>query len=213
LITHVARALLVHIRKSLEPSSYRAPLTEEARATLQRVETEATRWLERTSAPPQLADIDPATKQEFRAWWASSATNLAKLKGVSFYSSDLANDVGNAISHNVRYVAANDEQMLAHIPNKYTENLRQQNHWKKPTAEDGQYHFFKTAVHQISGYGSSWQSAPIEHVDDVLLLQIQGDAAFLDWLTNSGWVLHFWINKEALSKLDFSAVEATLESD
>jgi hypothetical protein len=45
------------------------------------------------------------------------------------------------------------------------------------------------------------------------LLQIQGDDAFFNWHTNCGCVLHFWIGRDALSTLDFSEVEATLECD
>jgi hypothetical protein len=42
---------------------------------------------------------------------------------------------------------------------------------------------------------------------------MQGDGAFFNWHANSGCVLHFWISRDGLSKLDFSEVEATFECD
>jgi uncharacterized protein YwqG len=57
------------------------------------------------------------------------------------------------------------------------------------------------------------QDAPDVHREDILLLQIQGEAAFLRWHENCGGVLHFWISTDALSKLDFTEVEATYECD
>jgi uncharacterized protein YwqG len=110
-------------------------------------------------------------------------------------------------------MAAHDERTLVYAPRNYVANLRRQNHWKTPSMKEGQCRFFSTAIHQILGYGSSWQNAPVEHRDDVMLLQIQGDDAFFDWHANRGCVLHFWIGRNALSKLDFSEVEATLECD
>jgi uncharacterized protein YwqG len=82
---------------------------------------------------------------------------------------------------------------------------------KTPDPRDGRYRSFRTPIHQIGGHGSSWQNAPAEHCDDVLLLQVWEDRAFLGWHENAGCVLHFWINPDALSELDFSEVEATLE--
>jgi uncharacterized protein YwqG len=102
---------------------------------------------------------------------------------------------------------------LALAPGKYLANLQTRNHWKAPGARAAQSRFFSTALHQIGGHGGSWQDAPAEHGEDVLLLQIQGDDAFLGWHENSGCVLHFWIDRDALAELDFSEVEATLECD
>ena len=48
-----------------------------------------------------------------------------------------------------------------------------------PGAEAGRRRSFSTPIHQIAGYGSSWQSAPVKHRDDLLLLQLHGDLAFL----------------------------------
>jgi uncharacterized protein YwqG len=109
-------------------------------------------------------------------------------------------------------MAAHDEQALVHVPQKYVANLQRRNHWKIPSVQDDKHPFFD-AIHQILGFGSSWQSAPDDHRDDILLLQIQGDDAFFNWHANCGCVLHFWIGRDALSKLDFSQVEATLECD
>jgi hypothetical protein len=47
----------------------------------------------------------------------------------------------------------------------------------------------------------------------VLLLQLHGDPAFLGWHQNIGCVLHFWLDPDALSDLDFARMETTLECD
>jgi hypothetical protein len=189
-------------------------MSEETRETLQNIEADAERWLERSGRSPPLESVDPDARQGFRVWWAGVALTYAKMRGqVSVYPFQIPRDLGEVIDHNIRYIAAHDERALVHAPRKYVENLGRQNHWKTPTAKEGQYRFFSTAIHQILGYGSSYQDAPVEYIDDVLLLQIQGDSAFFNWHTNSGCVLHFWIGQDALSKLDFSEVEATLECD
>jgi hypothetical protein len=47
----------------------------------------------------------------------------------------------------------------------------------------------------------------------VLLLQLHGDPAFLGRHQNIGCVLHFWLDPDALSDLDFARMETTLECD
>ena len=59
------------------------------------------------------------------------------------------------------------------------------------------------------GYGSGPQNATEEHLEDILLLQMQGDLAFFDWHSNIGCMLHFWIDRDALIELDFAKVVAT----
>jgi uncharacterized protein YwqG len=63
------------------------------------------------------------------------------------------------------------------------------------------------------GYGSGPQDSTEVHLEDMLLLQIQGDFAFFNWHSNTGCVLHFWIDRDALTQLDFSRVVATYECD
>lgn len=63
------------------------------------------------------------------------------------------------------------------------------------------------------GYGSGPQQATEEHLEDILLLQIQGELAFLDWHSKIGCVLHFWIDRDALDQLDFANVAAKYECD
>nr|WP_245313493.1 DUF1963 domain-containing protein [Bradyrhizobium sp.] len=63
------------------------------------------------------------------------------------------------------------------------------------------------------GYGSGPQDATEQHFEDILLLQMQGDRAFLDWHANIGCTLHFWIDRDALDRLDFAKVVATYECD
>jgi uncharacterized protein YwqG len=215
LITLVVRSVLCIVRDDLEPSPWRrTPLGDGTRAILTAIEADANGWIARSTPMPPLENVDGDTKSAFRAWWADVVQKYDKMMGeVSTYPSTFAGELGEVINHAVRHAAAQGEAALASVPRKYVANLEQQNHWKTPDAEEGQYRFFTTPVHQISGYGSSWQRAPIEHDKDVLLLQLQGDLAFFNWHANTGCVLHFWINPDALTKLDFSQVETTLECD
>jgi Domain of unknown function (DUF1963) len=215
LITLVSRSVLCLVRDDLEPSPWRrTPLSDETRAALRDIEADANGWMARSALMPALDKVDGETKSAFRTWWADVVLKYAGMQGqVSAYPSTFARDLGDVINHAVRHAAAHGEAALAAVPRKYIANLEQQNHWKTPDAMEGRRRFFSTPIHQISGYGSSWQDAPIEHDEDVLLLQIQGDLAFFNWHANTGCVLHFWIDPGALSKLDFSAVEATLECD
>jgi uncharacterized protein YwqG len=110
-------------------------------------------------------------------------------------------------------MATQDADASDDVPLSYLANLARQNHWKTPTVEDGQRRHFSTALHQMLGYGSGPQDATEVHLEDMLLLQIQGDRAFFDWHSNIGCVLHFWIDRDALTQLDFSQVVATYECD
>jgi uncharacterized protein YwqG len=212
LIKYVANSVLYHVKYDLKGSSYRGPLDDEARDTLQGFEASARSWLEQSGRWPPLQIVDTQTKEAFRTWWANVARTYAQMRGrVAVYPHIFPQDVGNAITHTIRYMSAYGELPLA--PSKYVINVQKRNSWKTPTVKDGQNRFFSTAIHQIGGYGSSWQNAPAEHREDILLLQLQGDDAFFDWHTNTGCVLHFWIGRDALAELDFSGVEATLECD
>lgn len=208
LVTHMVRSLLARTAHDLQPSPYRPPVSDETRTTLQGFEAKANRWLERSGgfAPPER--LDAAAKDAFRAWWTDV---VMKYEKVTTYPTQLTGDVGAAINHNIRYLAAYHQQALADVPEKYVANLERQNHWKTPAAKDGKYRFFNMAIPQILGYGSSPQGAAEEHREDVLLLQLQGDAAFLEWHTNPGCMLHFWLSRDALATLDFSKAVATLE--
>jgi hypothetical protein len=211
LVTYMARSVLAHVRSDLTPSSYRKPLDEETRQTLQGFEAAAHEWLRQSGQGSALQAVDAPTKEAFRAWWITIVRAYEGMRGrVSTYPGRFLDDAGEAIDHAVRRISAHAGAAAA--PGRYVENLRRRNHWTVPSQKGGS-RFFTTAVHQIGGYGSSWQDAPEEHRDDVLLLQIQGEDAFLGWHENSGCVLHFWIGGGDLEAVDFSTVEATLECD
>jgi len=110
-------------------------------------------------------------------------------------------------------MAEHDVEALDEVPLSYLTNLARQNHWRAPTVKNGKYRHFDTALHQMLGYGSGPQGATEEHLEDILLLQMQGDLAFLDWHSNIGCMLHFWIDRDALDQLDFASVVATYECD
>lgn len=65
-------------------------------------------------------------------------------------------------------------------------------------------------MHQMLGYGFSWQDGPALHQQDVLLLQIEGGAD-IAWLPDC--MLHFWIPTQALAARAFDRVSTTLECD
>jgi uncharacterized protein YwqG len=206
MIVLAVRSVLSHVRHDLEPPPWRGPLNEETQAVLREIEAAAGGWLERGASMPPLDGVDVGVKSAFRAWWSDVVKRYETIeKRVSTYAFQLPRDLGDVINHVIRYMAAHDERALASVPRKYIANLERQNHWTAPS--------FSTPIHQIAGYGSSWQSAPVKHRDDVLLLQLHGDLAFLGWHQNTGCVLHFWLDPDALSDLDFARMETTLECD
>ncbi|WP_298885937.1 DUF1963 domain-containing protein [uncultured Bradyrhizobium sp.] len=214
LINYVVRSVLSHVVRDLTPGSYYKPLPDEAAAELKRLRVGAIGWLERCRALTPLDDVDADTKTAFRSWWLDVVRTYKTMDGqVRTYVSTISADLGNAINHTIRCMVTQDNDAFDDAPRSYVANLAQQNHWKTPTAEDGKYRHFRTALHQMLGYGSGPQDATEEHLEDMLLLQMQGELAFLDWHSNIGCMLHFWIDRDALAQLDFSRVVATLQCD
>lgn len=214
LITYVVRSVLSHVLRDLKFGYYGEPLADEAIVELNRPHARAIGWLERCRALTAMDDVDPDTKMAFRSWWLDVVQTYKKMdRRVRTYTSTLAADLGDAINHTIRCMAAQDADACDDAPLSYVANLERQNRWKTPTAEDGKRRHFDTALHQMLGYGSGPQDATEEHLEDMLLLQIQGELAFLGWHSDIGCVLHFWIDRDALARLDFSQVVATLECD
>lgn len=214
LVACVVRSVLSHVQRDQKLGYYGKPLTDEATAELKRLRASAVGWLERCRALTPMDDVDADTKVAFRAWWFDIVQAYKKLDGqVRTYAGEIAADLGNAINHTIRCMATHDADATDSAPLSFVANLAQQNHWKSPTLEDGQRRLFRTAIHQMLGYGSGPQDATEEHLEDILLLQIQGDLAFFDWHSDIGGVLHFWIDRDALAQCDFSRVVATYECD
>ncbi|WP_349630520.1 DUF1963 domain-containing protein [Bradyrhizobium iriomotense] len=214
LITYVVRSVLSHVQGDLTGGYYGKPLTDEATMELKRLRAGAIGWLERCRGLTPMDDVDPESKASFRSWWFDVAHAYKELDGkVPTYVSTIAGDLGNAINHTIRCMATQDVDISDHAPPSYVANLARQNHWKTPTERDGKYRHFNTALHQMLGYGSTWQEATEVHLEDVLLLQMEGDLAFFNWHSDIGGVLHFWIDRDALAQRDFSKVAATFESD
>jgi len=214
LITHVVRSVLSHVQGDLTDGYFGKPLTGEATVGLERLHAGAIGWLERSQERTPMDEVDPEIKASFRSWWFDVAHAYKDLAGkVPTYVGSIADDLGDAINHTIRCMAAQDVDIFNHAPSSYVTNLALQNHWKTPTVHDGKYRHFNTALHQMLGYGSGPQDAAEEHLEDTLLLQIQGELAFLGWHSNIGCVLHFWIGRDLLAQLDFSQVVATLECD
>jgi uncharacterized protein YwqG len=214
LITHVVRSILARVLRDLTPGSHYKPLPVEAAVELKRLRAGAVGWLERCRVLNPEENVDPETKDAFRAWWSDVADAYKKMdRQVSTYSTRIASDLGDAINHTIRCMASRDVGAYDDAPLSYVSNLARQNHWKTPDASDGKYRRFSTALHQMLGYGSGPQGATEEHFEDILLLQVQGDLAFMNWHSSIGGVLHFWISPEALAQRDFSQVVATFECD
>lgn len=214
LITYVVRSVLSHVQRDLTGGYYGKPLTDEATMELMRLRAGAIGWLERCRGLTTMDDVDPETKASFRSWWLDVARAYKELdRKVPTYVGSIAGDLGNAINHTIRCMATQDVDISDHAPSSYLTNLARQNHWKTPTVHEGKYRHFNTALHQMLGYGSGPQDAAEEHLEDTLLLQMQGELSFLAWHSNIGCVLHFWIDRNRLAQLDFSQVVATLECD
>jgi len=206
--------VLSHIQRDLKLGYYGKPLADVATVELNRVRAGAIAWLERCRTLTPMDDVDPDTKVSFRSWWFEVVKTYEKMDGqVRTYPSEFAADLGNAINHTIRCMATEDVDASEDAPFSYVTNLARQNHWKTPTVDDGRRRHFRTALHQMLGYGSGPQDATEEHLEDMLLLQIQGDLAFFDWHSNVGGVLHFWIDRDALARRDFSKAVATYECD
>lgn len=214
LVACVVRSVLSHVQRDLTLGYSGRPLTDEAAAELQRLRTGAIGWLERCRALTPMDDVDPDTKASFRSWWFNIVHAYEKLKGqVRTYAGTIRSDLGNAINHTIRCMATYDTDIFDHAPSSYVTNLARQNHWKTPSVDEGKYRHFRTALHQMLGYGSGPQDSTEVHLEDVLLLQIQGDLAFFNWHSDIGGVLHFWIDRDVLAQRDFSKVVATYECD
>lgn len=214
LITYVVRSVLSRVLRDLTPGSYYKSLTGEAAEELKRLRAGAIGWLERCRTLTPMDNVDADTGAAFRAWWIDVAQAYEKMDGqVSTDAHQIPADIGDAINHTIRCMAAQNADIRDDAPLGYLTNLARQNHWKTPTVKDGQYRHFSTALHQMLGYGSGPQDATEQHFEDILLLQIQGDPAFFNWHSNIGCALHFWIDRDALDQRDFSHVVATYECD
>ncbi|QIP07310.1 DUF1963 domain-containing protein [Bradyrhizobium symbiodeficiens] len=214
LVACVVRSVLSHVQRDLTLGYSGRPLTDEAAVESKRLRAGAVGWLERCRALTPMDDVDADTKAAFRSWWFDIVQAYKKMNGqVRTYAGEIAGDLGNAINHTIRCMATHDVDAPDDAPLSYVANLARQNHWTTPTAEDGQRRHFRTAIHQMLGYGSGPQDATEEHLEEMLLLQIQGDLAFLNWHSDIGGVLHFWIDRDALAQRDFSRVVATYECD
>lgn len=214
LIAHVVRSVLSHVMGDLTPRYSYKPISAEAAAELKRLRAGAIGWLERCRALTPMDDVDADTRANFRAWWIDVVQTYERTQEYVYtYSSTITADLGDAINHTIRCMVEHDVEAFDEVPLSYLTNLARQNHWKAPTVENGKYRHFDTALHQILGYGSGPQDATEEHLEDILLLQMQGDLAFLDWHSDIGCMLHFWIDRDALDQLDFANVVATYECD
>lgn len=212
LITYVVRAVLSHILSDLTRDD--KPVADDAIAELKRLRAGAIGWLERCRTLTSLDAVETDTKLAFRSWWLDVVRTYESMgRKVGTYAGEFAHDLGHAINHTLRCMATRDADACDDAPASYVENLARQNHWKAPEANDGKDGHFGTALHQMLGYGSGAQNAPEEHLKDILLLQLQGDLAFFNWHSNTGGVLHFWIRRKALMRLDLSGVVATYECD
>lgn len=194
-IEHGARAIVHAVR---EVSTRRE--AAEGSSVYERIGSAAAKWVERAATETPHARPDEETRVAFRNEWRALVDEFsATSKRLKIYSPDPARDLLNVVVASCYVCASNDA--LAVIPEAYRNGLTE--------VSAARLH---RPMHQMLGHGLPVQTAPIEHADDVLLLQLVGDDS-LGWHANIGCVLQFWINVEALEQRAFDAVEITLDCD
>jgi hypothetical protein len=152
-----------------------------------------------SAAPAQtMWDTLRQTREEWPFDWADDETRAAfrhELRG----SPDAARDLPSIVVA-ACYVSASHDALDV-IPQTYRNLLAEAS---APS--------LRSPRHQMLGHALPVQWAPIQHAADVLLLQLMGDDG-LGWHSNIGCTLQFWISADSLERLDFDAVELTLECD
>ena len=93
------------------------------------------------------------------------------------------------------------------VPEPIQRAIEAEARWKRPVHSWGH-----NPIHQMLGYGDCVQNAAYDRIDEVMLLQLQGDENF-GWHSNIGCSLQFWISPDALAKRDFEAVQVSFECD
>ena len=194
-IDYGARCIVNEIRKALISRE-----GMEARSEYQAISDAATKWIERAARQAPHDRCDGEVRNSFAKEWRAMAadfTSLSKRLNAHYRLDDgKLRDVLIAAC----YTCASQGGASV-IPDRYRTALEQMN--------DAHANFRR---YQMLGHGECVQFAPIEHAEDVLLLQLFGDGT-LGWEGGSGCVYQFWVSTADARKGDFDSVEMTLDCD
>ena len=205
---HVALSLAASIERDADRVR---SLPAEALAELTAIAAAARRWTARANAADPFAPLPAERAAEFRAWWRAQREVLDKASRESgFYGWEPERVFLNAIRYVVRLTSAAGGDARELIPPHYLQAANAETMWVRPTPPRDRWG--KMPMHQMFGFGTRVQNAPIEHANDVLLLEVKGDEG-LAWHDNTGCVLQLWVDAEALQALRLEEVQATLECD
>lgn len=194
-IDHGARAIVHAVR---EVTRWREPT--EAAPVYERIGSAASKWVERAATEAPHARPDDETRAAFRSEWRALVDEFqATSQRLKTYGPNPGNDLLDIVVASCYVCASNDA--LDVVPEMYRNGLEQ--------VSAARLH---SPMHQMLGHGERVQSAPIDHADDILLLQLVGDPA-IGWHSNIGCVMQFWISPEALEQRAFDGVVMTLDCD
>jgi hypothetical protein len=201
-IEHLARAVCKEVA---DASRFRTPSPEVA-AQMQAMTACAEQWLQRAKLHQGTLECDASTREWFKQEWswiqdAAKRVNKHQQCHLSLYSAAAAATYLTCFS-----LASESHDAAALIPDRLAQWLEDASK-REPLL---QRLVSARPVHQMLGYGSSVQSAPLEHANDVLLLQIAGEEGFA-WFPDIGCVLQFWIAPDALAERNFEHVTISLD--
>ncbi|MFL6604986.1 MAG: DUF1963 domain-containing protein [Steroidobacteraceae bacterium] len=207
-VEHVAQALRTKIER--DPQRLK-PLPQQAQATIAEVVAEARNWVARAQAENAFAAPFPGHAQEFRYWWLTRRTSLDEMiREHGLYHIDPERTFRSAIIYAVRLTCAAGIEARGLIPPHYLKSVHAETLWQRSEMVGDMS--VNMPIHQMFGFGERVQNAPLDHANDVLLLQIKGDPG-LAWHDNIGCALQLWIGREALQALRLQDAQATLECD
>jgi hypothetical protein len=194
-VEHAARGLVFLLTRY---STYsRASWPPSGLALSSALTGEAGEWRARAAADPDSA-LPRDHFERFRAWWASVQSRSDAVRQASDGASFSIGGRVEAIAlQSARVAFLQTCSMGGDVPEAVAVRFRAAT--RRPE------------THQMLGYGVSAQEGPLEHAEDVLLLQISGDSTLSAF--NTGCVLHLWIRPEELAARRFDRVTATFECD
>jgi hypothetical protein len=202
-IEHTARAVRHQVRQEFRFTQAAPALVARFAEITARVE----QWLQRIAGHAAVDACDEQVKAWFRQEWAwlTAAVESAKSTGISLL--DLSGARERAAALTCCLCASTSAATAASIPASIAGWHERRVLWQ---SQYGNRRERRMVHHQLLGYGTSVQSAPYQHKEDVLLLQISGWGA-LEWFDHIGCVLQFWIGSEELAQRAFEHTQITLD--
>jgi hypothetical protein len=207
-VEHIALALAIKIDR--EPDRLKS-VPPEVAARLAEVVADARKWAMRAKEAESFTAPSSEHKQEFRSWWLAQRTWIDQTsRAHRLYHFEPERIFQHAAIHAVRLSCAAGAGAQALVPSHYLTSVQTETLWQRSTSTGDMW--VNMPMHQMFGFAERVQNAPLDHVDDVLLLQIKGDTG-LAWHDNIGCALQLWVSREALQALRLQEVQATLECD